>query len=83
MRKRDCRKTHADDGQPQHAWIEPVAFADLLTCDHKIVAEKDHELQSKSDDRVALVITDYATRTIDAFPAESKNADEVYDAYHQ
>ena len=83
IRRKDCRSSRDDFGIPQHLWIEPKAFADLLTCDHKIVSEKDHSKQSRSGDRVALIIIDFFTKYLDAFPARSKDVDEVFDAFRR
>ena len=56
-------------------------IAHLLTADHKLVAEKDTDKHSVDFDRVALVILDFLTHYLDAFPARSKNADETSEEF--
>ena len=46
QRKRDCRSSSDPSDPNRHAWVEPKAFGDLVTCDHKIVAEKNPENKS-------------------------------------
>lgn len=55
---------------------EPVKFGDLVTADHKIVAERDAEKESHSYDKVARCMHDYHAKWIDACPAVSKETDE-------
>ena len=47
------------------------------------MAEKDAEKQSKDADRVALIIQDFYTRYLDAFPAKTKDHEEVLEAFRQ
>ena len=83
LRSVDHRRTRNDSQDVSHAWIEPTSFAQLLTADHKIVGEKNPEHESKDNDRVALVILDFATRYIVAYPAESRETHEVVDAFRK
>ena len=52
----------------------------LLTCDSKDIAEKDSSKQSRSGHRTALIITDFMSRWIDAFPSNFRSMDDVRDA---
>ena len=79
-RRKDTRKTRADSEDVSHAWIEPKKFGDLLTADHKIIGERTASNSSKDNNRVALVIQDFYTRYIDAYPAPSRDADECRQA---
>ena len=66
-----CRsKVHGEPDQLP----EPKAFADSITADHKVLNKDD---ESRSCDRVALVIMDRFTRWLQAYAANSKESDEV------
>lgn len=66
-----CRsKTH---GEPDDL-PEPKEFADAITVDHKILNE---ENESRSNDRVALIVVDRATRWFQGYAAKTKEASEV------
>jgi len=66
-----CRsKTHGEPDQLP----EPKVFADAITADHKILNEDD---ESRSSDRVALIVMDRATRWLQGYAAATKAADEV------
>ena len=61
-----CRsKVH---GEPD-SLPEPKAFADSITADHKVLNEDD---ESRSRDRVALVIMDRFTCWLQAFAANTR-----------
>ena len=80
-RRVDSRKTRSDAEDIDHAWIEPKAFGDLLTADYKIIGEKNPDNESKDYDRVALIILDFYTRYIDAFPGKTRTAEECREAF--
>merc|ERR1712078_885032 len=75
-RRIDSRKTRSDAEDIDHAWIAPKAFGDLLTADYKIIAEKNAANESKDYERVALVILDFYTRFINAYPCKTRTAEE-------
>lgn len=85
IHKADCRRRTRDPNDPEakHVWIEPNVFCDLLTADHKIVAEKSSFHESIDRDKVALVSLDFATRLLDAFPAHCRSTDEVVESLLQ
>ena len=74
-----CKNTRAqcrrkkDHGEPDKL-PEPKAFADSITADHKILNEDD---ESRSNDRVAMVVMDRFTKWLQGFAAPSKEAKEV------
>ena len=61
------QKDHGEpDGLP-----EPKKFADAITADHKVLNEED---QSRSMDRLALIIQDRFTHWLQGYACKTKNA---------
>ena len=56
----------------------PTAFADALTADHKILAD---EGDSRSGNRVALIITDRFAGWTQSYPAINESAAETKSAF--
>ncbi len=53
----------------------PIAkkFADAITADHKILDEDD---QSRTHDRVAMIVLDRFTQWLQGYPCKTKSSDE-------
>ena len=59
---------------------KPTAFADAITADHAILNEDD---QSRSQDRVALVIQDRFTNWLQAYASKTKNAHDTLKGFQK
>ena len=58
---------------PYGSWKLPDNFADLVTTDHMVIAEHDEGYQSREYDKYAVVIQDWKTKWLDAYPVKSKS----------
>ena len=68
-----CRKKKGNKVEPD-SLPEPKAWLDSITADHKILNEED---ESRSLDRVALIVMDRFTKWMQSYPAPTKEAKEV------
>lgn len=78
--KRQARKKSKDDASYE-SWVEPKTFAELVTADNMIVAESKAENRSRNEDKYAIVIQDWATKQIGAFPVKSKSGEDSLAAF--
>ena len=75
LQKARCRKRI--DEKTFAACKKPTKFADLLTADHEVIAERNPDNKSRHDDKYAIIIQDWKTTWIDPFPSQAKTADDT------
>ena len=80
QKKRLMRKNINKDIQ-RAGFTDPVAFGDLVTCDHEVIAERNPQNQSRHGDKYTVVTQDYFTSWLEGFPVNSKSSDDVLRAF--